>query len=209
MNFTFRSLLLIILLGFIPKFIFKNLQRNLIEKRLASVINFDCTNYDDTKFSMEEYYEKKHKIINPRSWNLNRMEDLINNRSEPINKNLSLYDFEEININNRKFYPTKRIFKNDKKKNEIKNKENNENLSVAAYSNQNLNIDSVKNNSIDKNLIFTSNNEYWDKFMLPEKAQIYCNYITKRNNNINDLLKNDLMNNDILNFKFPEKFKGN
>ena len=85
-------------MGFLPKFLFCKLQRNLITFRLISVINYDCTYYDEKIFSIEEYFNRKKVVYNPRSWNMNRFEDALDNTPIPINRNLAYSDFNSNKI---------------------------------------------------------------------------------------------------------------
>ncbi len=80
-------------MGFLPKFLFCKLQRNLVTSKLNSVINYDCTCFDKSIFTMEEFFNRKYIVYNPRSWNMNRFEDALGEKKIPINKNLAYSDF--------------------------------------------------------------------------------------------------------------------
>jgi hypothetical protein len=62
--------------------------------KLVRVLDNDCTCFDETIFTHEEFFIKKFNVHNPRSWNMNRFEYGLSLPIRPINKNEAFSDFE-------------------------------------------------------------------------------------------------------------------
>lgn len=84
-------------LGAVPYFLFKNFETNLLKYKLKSVLRNDCLAYDEEKLSLEEYFILPRPVLNPRSWNHNKMIDTVFSRQYLwLNKNRSFEFFEGI-----------------------------------------------------------------------------------------------------------------
>lgn len=137
-------------------------------------MRYDCLAFDERKLTMEEYFIKPRPIINPRSWNHNKMMDLAlpkNNIS--INKNLNLKYFEE-NPLQRNAYPVFLLDKNGRKilPNFPKNPVNKIRNIDPYFSNdindiKGLDIDIINNNNVNNlnewNRI-SYNEEFFERF---------------------------------------------
>ncbi len=79
-----------------PYFILINFDDNLLRYKLKSVLRNDCIAYESDKLSKNEYFILPRPVINPRSWNHNRMMDALNKqeKKKPINSNINFEDFE-------------------------------------------------------------------------------------------------------------------
>ena len=57
-------------------------------------MNYDCTYFDESIFTMEEYFNRKNNIFHPRSWNIRRIQSIVDDKDKPapLNRNLFYSD---------------------------------------------------------------------------------------------------------------------
>ena len=67
-----------------------------ITYKVISLLNYDCTYFDESIFTVEEYFNRKNNKFHPRSWTMNVIKDIVEDKYKPasLNKNTFYSDFE-------------------------------------------------------------------------------------------------------------------
>lgn len=86
-NLGLYTIIILTVLGLIPWFMFNNTLNILIEKRINSVIFYDCLNFDEKKISKKEFFLRTNFEKNLQPKDVNKELDSISGQKVIINQN--------------------------------------------------------------------------------------------------------------------------